>query len=37
MTSTIDTNKINNEISDSNNNIVEGKDKLNNININEGK
>jgi hypothetical protein len=37
MTSTIDTNKINNEISDSNNNIDEGKDKLNNININEGK
>ena len=37
MTSTIDTNKIHNEISDSNNNIDEGKDKLNNININEGK
>jgi hypothetical protein len=37
MTSTIDTNKINNEISDSNKNIDEGKDKLNNININEGK
>ena len=37
MTSTFDTNKINNEKPDSNNNIDEGKDKLNNININEGK
>ena len=37
MASTIDTNKINNEKSDSKNNTDEGKDKLNNININEGK
>lgn len=37
MASTIDTMKINNQKSDSNNNIDEGKDKLNNININEGK
>lgn len=37
MTSTIDTNKINTEKPDSNNNIDEGKEKINNININEGK